>query len=381
MNQTGNNQKGGFRISEKDQGAMVVHLSGNVNINTCSILLDSLSEVMTKQKPSRVTFDLAAVNQIDDYGALLLFEIGQLVHGRQGECSIVNADKNAETLLSLVGFYSQYINTRNVPKKDKASHLVRIGGAIIDLALNLRFMISFIGSVIISIGKVLMQPRRLRIEDMIVYMKQTGVDALPVVGMISFLLGLIIAFMSSIQFKQFGANIYVASLVAFSMVSELGPIMTAIVVAGRSGSAYAAEIGTMKISEEVDALFAMGFNPTVFLVVPRIFSAVIVIPILTIFSDISAISGGMLIGVFMLDLSPNTYITETLNILTIQDFLWGAMKSVVFSILIAMIGCLRGFRASGGASAVGSAATSAVVASIFMIIFLDSIFAVMRSYW
>ena len=216
---------------------------------------------------------------------------------------------------------------------------------------------------------------------MITYMKQTGVDALPVVGMISFLLGLIIAFMSSIQFKQFGANIYVASLVAFSMVSELGPIMTAIVIAGRSGSAYAAEIGTMKVSEEVDALFAMGFNPTVFLVIPRMIASLIVVPILTIFADISAICGGLVIGVFMLDLSPNTYITETIEVLTIQDFCWGFLKSIVFAVLISMIGCLRGFRATGGAASVGKAATSAVVASIFMIIFFDSIFAVMRSYW
>lgn len=381
MNQTENIPKSGFRISEKDPGALVIHLSGCININTCSTLMSSLSEVIANRQPSRITFDLAEVSRIDDYGAFLLFETGRPVRGRQGECTVVNADKNTETLLSLVGFYSQYINSRNEPPKDKEHYLVRLGATIIDLALNLRFMISFIGSVIISIGKVIVQPRSLRVEDMIVYMKQTGVDALPVVGMISFLLGLIIAFMSSIQFKQFGANIYVASLVAFSMVSELGPIMTAIVVAGRSGSAYAAEIGTMKVSEEVDALFAMGFNPTVFLVVPRIFSAVIVIPILTIFADISAISGGLLIGVFMLDLSPNTYMTETLNILTIQDFLWGGLKSLVFSVLIAMIGCLRGFRASGGASSVGNAATSAVVASIFMIIFFDSIFAVMRSYW
>jgi phospholipid/cholesterol/gamma-HCH transport system permease protein len=187
--------------------------------------------------------------------------------------------------------------------------------------------------------------------------------------------------MSSLQLRQFGANIYVASLVALAMVSELGPIMTAIVVAGRSGSAFAAEIGTMKISEEIDALVTMGIDPTLFIVIPRIIASVIVIPLLTLFSDLFAIAGGMVVGVFMLDLTVNSYISQTLETLTLFEVSWGMMKSVVFAFLIVWIGCLRGFRTRGGADAVGNAATSAVVSSIFLIILFDSIFAVLRSYW
>jgi phospholipid/cholesterol/gamma-HCH transport system permease protein len=201
------------------------------------------------------------------------------------------------------------------------------------------------------------------------------------VGLISFLLGLVIAFTSSIQLQQFGANIYVASLVAFAMVSELGPIMTAIIVAGRSGSAYAAEIATMKISEEIDALKAMGFNPALFLAIPRIIAAVIVVPLLTIFSDIFAVAGGLIVGVFILDLTPSSYISKTIEALTLFEVMWGLSKSVVFAVLIAWIGCLRGFQARGGAASVGNAATSAVVSSIFLIILFDSIFAITRSYW
>ncbi|HAO21819.1 MAG TPA: hypothetical protein DCQ37_15950, partial [Desulfobacteraceae bacterium] len=197
---------------------------------------------------------------------------------------------------------------------------------------------------------------------------------------ISFLLGLIMAFMSSIQFRQFGASIYVASLVAFAMVSELGPIMTAIVVAGRSGSAFAAEIGTMKISEEIDALSTMGFDPILFLAIPRLIAAVVMVPLLALFSNLFAISGGMMVGVFMLNLTPNTYIKQTLVALTLKEVIWGMGKSGVFAGLIAGIGCMRGFQAKGGASAVGNAATSAVVSSIFLIILFDSIFAVIRSY-
>ena len=224
-------------------------------------------------------------------------------------------------------------------------------------------------------------PRRLRIGDTIGHMEKIGVDALPIVALISFLLGLIIAFMSSIQLQQFGANIYVASLVALAMASELAPIMTAIIVAGRSGSAIAAEIGSMKISEEIDALFTMGFDTALFLAVPRVIAAIVVLPLLTLFADLFAVAGGLTVGVFMLDLTVGSYITQTLETLTLFEVTWGMMKSVIFAFLIAWIACLRGFQARGGASAVGSAATSAVVSSIFVIILFDSAFAVIRSYW
>jgi phospholipid/cholesterol/gamma-HCH transport system permease protein len=165
------------------------------------------------------------------------------------------------------------------------------------------------------------------------------------------------------------------------MVSELGPIMTAIVVAGRSGSAFAAEIGTMQISEEVDALFVMGLDPTLFLAIPRIIASIIVVPLLTLFSDLFAIAGGLVVGVFILDLSMTSFLNQVIKTLTLFEVSWGIMKSIVFALIISWIGCLRGFQTRGGADAVGNAATSAVVSSIFLIILFDSIFAVVRSYW
>jgi phospholipid/cholesterol/gamma-HCH transport system permease protein len=189
------------------------------------------------------------------------------------------------------------------------------------------------------------------------------------------------AFMSSVQLQQFGANIYVASLVSLSMVRELGPIMTAIIVAGRSGSAFAAEIGSMKISDEVDALFTMGFDPTRFLVVPKIVASIITVPILTLFSDLFAILGGLVVGVSMLDLTVNAYLAQTLKTLTVFDVFWGFLKAAVFALLIAGIGCLRGFQVRGGAAEVGQATTSAVVSSIFLIILADAVFAVILRYW
>ncbi|TSA52781.1 MAG: ABC transporter permease, partial [Planctomycetaceae bacterium] len=268
------------------------------------------------------------------------------------------------------------------PKSKKSFNIfVRAGDSIIKELSNIRFMISFVGSVSLSLIRICFNPRLLRINDVIKNMEKTGVDALPIIALSSFLLGLIMAFLSSIQLQQFGANIYVASLVALSMVSELGPIITAIIIAGRSGSAYAAEIGTMKISEEIDALFTMGFDPTLFLAVPRIIALVIVVPLLTLFANTFAIAGGTVVGIFMLDLTLSSYIKQTINTLTLFEVGWGLFKSSIFAVLIAGIACLKGFQTRGGAASVGNATTSAVVSSIFLIILFDSFFAIIRSYW
>ncbi len=359
---------------------MVVWLKGNIDVKTSASALKGIISILRKKTRLSLVIDMAGVRYFDDYGALILMEIRQVLIENKGNFKIVNLSETVKEILSGIVFDE---SQRCIPlaRKKSMNLFVRFGDATIRQANHFRQMISFVGSVILAFAHVVIHPRSLRVGDTLLIMERTGTDALPIVGLISFLLGLIMAFMSSLQLSQFGANIYVASLVGLAMVSELGPIMTAIIVAGRSGSAFAAEIGTMKISEEVDALFTMGFNPTLFLAVPRILASVLVLPLLTLFSSIFAIAGGLFIGVFMLDLTMGAYINQTLEILTLFEVLWGLMKSMVFAALIAWVGCLRGFQASGGAAAVGNAATSAVVSSIFLIILFDSIFAVMRSYW
>ena len=223
-------------------------------------------------------------------------------------------------------------------------------------------------------------PRSVRWGDVLFYMKRAGVDGLPIIGLIGLLLGLILAFMSSLQLKQFGANIYVASLLAVAMVQELGPIMTAILVAGRSGSAFAAEIGTMKVNEEVDALVTMGFDPVRFLAIPKVLAAMLVVPLLTVYATLFGLLGGLIIGVLGLDLTVYSYVTESRRAIELFDILSSLVKSVVFALLVAGIGCQRGFQVRGGAEAVGSATTSAVVAGIFLIIVTDSAFALVLHY-
>jgi phospholipid/cholesterol/gamma-HCH transport system permease protein len=186
--------------------------------------------------------------------------------------------------------------------------------------------------------------------------------------------------MSSLQLRQFGANLYVADLVAISIVRELGPIMTAILVAGRSGSAFAAEIGTMQVNEEVDALVTMGFDPMTFLSVPKLLAMLAVTPILTLFADLHGILGGLVVGMAGLDLTARAYLAETHEALTAPAILASLVKAEVFAVLIATVGCQRGFRVRGGADAVGAAATSAVVTSIFLVIIADSAFALVLQY-
>ncbi|MDP2646868.1 MAG: MlaE family lipid ABC transporter permease subunit [Desulfobacterales bacterium] len=369
-----------YTIEEKENREFSIRLQGRIDSRNATGILKALCDAMTRTPPALLTVDLDRVTYLDDFGVLVLFELKHLTEDARGTFRLANIRENAQGILEKVNFESRPKCQRTPPQRS-FNLFLHLGESAIHLGVNIRFFISFLGSLLLSVVHVILHPRSLRLSDTITHMEKTGVGALPIVALISFLLGLIMAFMSALQLKQFGANIYVASLVAIAMVSELGPIMTAIIVAGRSGSAYAAEIGTMKINEEIDALFTMGFDPTVFLAVPRIFASVIVLPILTLFSNLFAIAGGLAVGVLLLNLTLTSYIVQTLESLSVVEVIWGLGKSVIFALLIAWIGCLRGFQAKGGATAVGNAATSAVVSSVFLIILFDSIFAVIRSYY
>jgi phospholipid/cholesterol/gamma-HCH transport system permease protein len=369
-----------YNLVAGPDGAIGLQFLGRVDHHCAAELIRSLKAEVEARQPKKVTADLNRITYFDDFGVLVLTELRNHLSKRNISFSMIQPPPKAGEVLALFNFDDPDACKMVEPKK-KHNLIIRFGDAFIHQLYHIRYLVSFLGSVVLCLYHVARHPSSLRFSDTMDLMQKTGVDAVPIVGLISFLLGLIMAFVSSIQLEQFGASIYVASLVALSMVSELGPIMTAIVVAGRSGSAFAAEIGTMRISDEIDALFTMGISPTLFLVVPRIIAAVLVVPLLTIFADLFAIFGGLVISVSMLDLTASTYISQTIKSLDMFEFTWGLIKSIVFAALIAWIGCLRGFQVRGGASGVGNAATSAVVSGIFLIILFDSIFAVIRSYW
>jgi len=369
-----------YRISDNEKGGIKLHIQGRMDESNAGAMINDLSRLLKERSPSSLTVDLEKVTYLNDFGALVLVELKGMMTSGKGLFRLENIDENVKKILSVLSFDA--LGERgSLNRTSTPGNLVRLGEATLKHASDLKYLISFIGSVCLALIHVILHPRSLRTEETFSYMQRTGVDALPIVGLISFLLGLIMAFMSAVQLEQFGANIYVASLVSLAMTRELGPIMTCIIVAGRSGSAFAAEIGTMKVSEEVDALFTMGFDPTRFLVVPKIIASVIVVPLLVLFSDVFAIFGGLVVGVGMLDLTVGSYVAQTVKTLTVFDVFLGFLKGAVFALLIAWIGCLRGFQVKGGAESVGQATTSAVVSGIFLIILTNSIFSIILRYW
>jgi len=370
----------GYETLEDRKGGLILHLTGRMDAANAGSMLRDLGRLLHGKAPNSLTVDLSEVTYVDDFGVLVLIQLRHMMTAQSGSFSLIHVTDRVSEILSLLHFDDL---TERVPlaKKQIPNIFIRLGDATLRHMNEFRFLTSFTGSVFLALLYVCRHPRALRSEDTVLAMQKTGVDALPIVGLISFLLGLIIAFMSSVQLRQFGADIYVASLVSLAMTRELGPIMTAIIVAGRSGSAFAAEIGTMRISEEIDALFTMGFDPTRFLAVPKVVASLVVVPLLTLFSDVFAILGGLVVGILMLDLTANAYIAQTFVTLTPFDVFLGVMKSVVFAFLISWIGCFRGFRVRGGAAGVGEATTSAVVSSIFLIILTDSVFSVILRYW
>ena len=374
------NVAGLYAAEKETPGTLVLKLQCRLDQENSALLVHEFSDLVKSARPTQLVVDLAGVEYIDDFGVSVLAGLKRKMSRLRGEMSLENVSEPVNRFLAYHRFNTLWQEDR---KTARSGHglITRLGEETIKFARETGYGLSFLGDTCLSLLHVLRHPARLRGNDTLHNMQRVGVDALPIVGLISFLLGLIMAFMSSVQLQQFGANIYVASLVSLSMTRELGPIMTAIIVAGRSGSSFAAEIGSMKISEEIDALSTMGIDPHIFLVLPRMIASFLVVPLLTLFSDVFAILGGLLVGIGMLDLTVNGYITQTINTLDLFDVFWGFFKASIFALLISWTGCLRGFQVSGGAAGVGRATTSAVVTSIFLIILSDSILVVILRYW
>ncbi|OGV39724.1 MAG: hypothetical protein A2X48_09725 [Lentisphaerae bacterium GWF2_49_21] len=234
-------------------------------------------------------------------------------------------------------------------------------------------ILAIIGEIAEAVWYAMKNPRKVRWRETLYYMDVCGADALPISCMICFLMGLILGFQASLQMHKFGTDLYVADLVGLSVVKELGPMMVAMICAGRAGSAFAAEISTMKVSEEIDAMVTMGFQPSRFLIIPKLLALVMVMPVLTIFGNVVGIIGGMTVGVYSLGIPIITYFNRTALIVTPRFFTEGLIKSAVFAVLIAAVGCLRGFEAKNDTHGVGAAATSAVVSGIFLVIIADTL--------
>jgi phospholipid/cholesterol/gamma-HCH transport system permease protein len=367
-----------IRVSSEQEGDVILAISGHITLKNLEIVTGELRACLAQMVPTSLTLDLAGVDYLDSAGALALVQLGRDGGDRSIPQRFINVTPQAERILGLLNRLD--LTSRPLKAEPHVSILEAAGEATFYILRGFKHIMVFLGELLVALFHAARYPHEVRWDAVLVNMKKVGVDGLPIVGLISMLVGVVMAFMSALQLKQFGADIYVASLVGIAIVKELGPMMTAIIVAGRSGSAFAAEIGTMMVNLEVDALVTMGLNPVRFLAFPKVFAAMLVVPLLTMYSFLFGIGGGMLVGVLGLDLTVFTYVQQTLKAISTFDVISSLFKSVVFAALIGGIGCQRGFQAKGGAEAVGTLTTSAVVSAIFLVIVADSAFAIVLHY-
>lgn len=312
------------------------------------------------------TVDVSGVEYCDASGVALLWELqrkGALVSGQ-----------NAETDRLLALFTET--EKRQAPEvRRPESPVALLGRTAVELAADFREQITFLGRMAVTYAVMLRHPGTMRWGDMWLTFEKAGVQALVVVSLISFLTGLIMAFQAAPPLEQFGVDLFVVNLVALAMLRELGPIMTAIVLAGRSGSAFAAEIGTMKVNEEINALTTMGLDPVRFLAAPRVLAGILLTPVLTIYSDLMGVAGGLFV-MLLRGFPPVTLWRQLTGAVEVNDVMAGIIKAFVFGALVAGIGCLRGLQTRSGATAVGVSTTRSVVSGIFYIVVVDAVFAV-----
>ena len=244
----------------------------------------------------------------------------------------------------------------------------RLGARLIKRVVRFREVTAFLGEIVLSLGRLMRGKATFQRADLWVNLQETGVEALGIVSLIAFLIGVILGFVGVIQLEAFGAGIYVANLVAIGMVREMGPIMTAILMAGRTGAAFAAQLGTMKVNEEIDALSTMGVNPVDFLVLPRLLALTLMMPLLALYSDLLGMLGGATVALGMLNVSVSQYYVQTIDAIDFADFAGGLVKASLYGVLVALAGCMRGMECGNSAAAVGLATTSSVVTSIVLIV-------------
>ncbi|HEX7126195.1 MAG TPA: MlaE family lipid ABC transporter permease subunit [Thermodesulfobacteriota bacterium] len=323
-------------------------------------------EVRRLPPDAKVVLDLAGLTRVDAGTAALLVRLASA----RGTGDIVGASGQVAAMLALVAPRGTVLP----PAPPPTGLLEQIGGGLLNLRDEAKATLGFLGDAVVAAGAAIGAPRSVRWRDVAPLMERAGAEAVPIVALVNFLVGLILGFQAAVQLRQVGGSIFVADLVGIAMTRELGPLMTAIVVTGRSGAAFAAELGTMAVNEEVDALETLGLDPHRFLVLPRTLALVLVAPLLTVIADVMGILGGLGVGVGGLDLTALAYLTETRQALTPWDVGSGLLKSVVFALIVALVACGRGLATRGGAAGVGRSTTAAVVSILFLLVAADAVF-------
>ena len=324
--------------------------------------------------PDPVTIDLSGVEKIDTVGAWLIYRTV-----RDRDAKVVGASQDISSLLDQVAEADHPAQVRPVEQPGALRILDELGWWVSDAGKTLVGLVGFLGAVLLGFAAIIKRPKRFRLNAVIQRFDVVGVRALGIIGLMSFLIGIVVGQQGAVQLEQFGAEIYTINLIGRITVRELGTLMTAIMVAGRSGSAFAAQIGTMKLTEEVDAMRTIGVSPIEALVVPRMLAAVIMMPLLAFYAMIASLLGGGIYVWIDLGIPPLTYIQRLQEVTPVTDLWVGLIKAPVFGVIIALAGCFQGMLVQGDSEEVGTRTTNAVVQAIFLVIVIDAVFAVFFS--
>ena len=356
------------RFSESNEGdKRILRFHGDLTLSRLAVLPTRLDRL----KGSDFVVDLSEVDRMDTIGAWIIY---RLVRDRGAE--IVGAGHDVSLLLKQVQQADQPVKVRPDPTPSFIRVLDEIGEATSVAAHTLFGLLGFFGALLIAFWNVIKNPRRFRFNAVVQRFEVVGVHALFIIGLMSFLVGIVIAQQGAVQLRQFGAEVFTINLVGRSSIKELGVLMTAIMVAGRSGSSFAAQLGSMKLAEEVDAMRTIGVSPMEALVIPRVLATVLMMPLLGFYAAILAIVGGGIFCWMSLEIPPITFIQRTREVVPLSDLWQLLIKAPVFGLIISMAGCFQGMQVEGNAEEVGLRTTAAVVQGIFLVIVLDAFFAV-----
>jgi phospholipid/cholesterol/gamma-HCH transport system permease protein len=366
-------------LAEDEPGGLILRAIGDWRV-AAAAELDRRLQSLSLPSGKHVTFDLAEVERLDTAGAWLLLRTERSLVGRGNTVSLANLDPSFSPLLDHLRADTGVPMPHPVPPHHTlVGFIARIGEGTIRVGRWLYSILGFWGLVTVTISRLLPHPRRLRLTATLVQIEQTGLNALPIVGLLSFLIGIVFAYQGSDQLRRFGAEIYTVNLLGIAILRELGVLLTAIIIAGRSGSAFTAQIGTMQVNEEIDALRTLGLDPVEVLVLPRLFGMLISLPLLTVYADLMGLLGGCLMSWGALGITIPQFLTQLQSAVTNWTFWVGVVKAPFFAALIALVGCYEGFNVSRSAESVGRLTTLSVVEAIFLVIVIDALFSILFS--
>jgi phospholipid/cholesterol/gamma-HCH transport system permease protein len=360
----------------REGDTLKLELTGTWTINAELPSLEAIeSKLESPPALRRITFDAKRLTDWDSFLLIFLLRLHEPCERRRVEVDQSGLPEGVRRLLALANAVPERAGVRR--DEEEASLIARIGKLVLNVVGAVPVFLTFLGESAVAFFKLMRGQARFRPVELLLLLQQSGAQALPIVSLISFLSGLILAFVGAAQLRQFGAQIYVANLVALGMTREMGAMMTGVIMAGRTGAAFAAQLGTMTVNQEIDALRTTGLSPMEFLVMPRMLALMIMIPLLTVYADVIGMVGGGVVSVAAFDISLTQYYEQTRTAITLSDIWAGLIKGVVFGVLVALAGCLRGMQCGRNAAAVGQAATSAVVTAIVWIVVADAILTVL----